>query len=82
MNSDLLASVDVVLVSSYCHSEVQVELALDLLYFLGGLIPIVSESEFVQFLSSLQTGIMLWIIDEDTLLSDDQHKDLVSLSLA
>ena len=82
LNTDLLASVDAVLVATYCHSEVQVELALDLLHFLGRLIPVVSESEFVQFLSSLQTGMMLWIIDEDTLLSDDQHKDLVSLSLA
>jgi hypothetical protein len=42
----------------------------------------VTKSEFVQFLSSLQTGMMLWIIDEDTLLSDDQHRDLVSLVLA
>ena len=82
LNTDLLASVDAVLVSSYCHSEVQVELGLDLLHFLGGLIPMVAESEFVQFLSSLQTSMMLWIIDEDTLLSDDQHRDLVSLSLA
>jgi hypothetical protein len=75
LNIDLLASVDALFVSSYCHSEVQVELGLDLLHFLGGLIPIVMESEFVQFLSSLlvQTGMMLWFIDEDPLLSDDQH---------
>jgi hypothetical protein len=77
LNIDLLASVDAVLVSSYCHSKVQVELGRD---FLGGLIPIVTKSEFVQILSSLQTGLMLWIIDEDTLLSDDQHRDLVTLS--
>lgn len=82
LNTDLLASVEAVLVSSYCHSEVQVELGLDLLHFLGGLIPMVPGSEFVQFLSSLQSGMMLWIIDEDTLLSDDQHRDLVSLVLA
>jgi hypothetical protein len=80
LNIHLLASIDALLVSSYCHSEVQVELGLDLLHFLGGLIPIVTKSEFVLFLSSLQTGMMLWIIDEDTLLSDDQHRDLVSLS--
>jgi hypothetical protein len=82
LNTDLLASVDAVLVSSYCHSDVHVESGLDLLHFLGGLIPMVADSEFVQFLSSLQAGMILWIIDEDTLLSDDQHKDLVSLSLA
>jgi hypothetical protein len=76
LNIDLLASVDAVLVSSYCRSEVQVELG----HFLGGLIPIVTKSKFVQFLSSLQTGMMLWIIDEDTLLSDDQHRDIVSLT--
>ena len=81
-NTDLLAFVDAVLVSSYCHSEVQVELGLDLLHFLGVLIPTVAEYEFVQFLCSLQTGMMLWIIDEDTLLSDDQHRDIVSISLA
>jgi hypothetical protein len=82
LNADLLACVDAVLVSSYCHSGVQVELGLDLLHFLGGLIAMVAESEFVQFLSSLQAGMILWITDEDTLLSDDQHRDLVSLSLA
>lgn len=82
LNADLLASVDAVLLSSYCHSGEQVELGLDLLHFLGGLIPMVAESEFVQFLSSLQAGMILWITDEDTLLSDDQHRDLVSLSLA
>lgn len=37
---------------------------------------------FVQFLSSLQTGMIRWIVDEDTLLSDDEHRDIVSLSLA
>ena len=82
LDTDLLASVDAVLVSSYCHSEIQVEMGLDLLHFLGGLIPMVAESEFVQLLCSLQVGMILWIVDEDTLLSDDQHKDLVSLSLA
>jgi hypothetical protein len=82
LNTDLLTSVDAVLVSSYCHSEVQVELGLKMLHFLGGLIPMVAESEFVQLLSSLQAGLILWIVDEDTLLSDDQHRDLVSFSLA
>lgn len=82
LNTDLLASVDAVLVSSYCHSDVKVKLGLDLLHFLGGLIPMVAESEFIQLLSSLQAGMILWIVDEDTLLSDDQHSDLVSLSLA
>lgn len=81
LNIDLLTSVDAVLVSSYCHSDEHVELGLDLLHFLGGLIPMVADSEFVQFLSSLQAGMTMWIIDEDTLLSDDQHKNLVSLSL-
>lgn len=82
LNTDLLTSVDAVLVSSYCHSEVQVELGLKMLHFLGGLIPMVAESEFVQLLSSLQAGLILWIVDEDNLLSDDQHRDLVSFSLA
>ena len=82
LNTDLLAFVDAVLVSLYCHSEVQVELGLDLLHFLGRLIPMVAESEFVQLLSSLQASMILWIVDEDTLLSDDQHSDLVSLSFA
>jgi hypothetical protein len=77
LNIDLLVSVDaVVLVSSYCHSEVKVEFG----HFLGGLIPFVTKSEFVQSLSSLQTGMMLWIIDEDTLLSDDEHRDIASLT--
>jgi hypothetical protein len=82
LNIQLLASVDAVLVSSYyCHSEEQVQLGLDLLHFLGELIPMMAKSEFVQFLSFLQAGMMLWIVDEDSLLSDDEHSDLVSLSL-
>jgi len=82
LNTDLLASVDVVLVSSYCHSEEQIELALDLLRFLGELIPTMVESELVQLLSSLQACMIRWIVDEDTLLSDDEHRDLVSHGLA
>lgn len=80
LNTELLASVDAMLVSSYCHSEEQVELGLDLLHFLGELILIIAESEFVQLLSSLQAGMILWIVDQDTLLSDDEHRDLVSIS--
>jgi hypothetical protein len=41
-----------------------------------------ADSEFVQLLTSLQAGMILWIVDEDTLLSDDEHRDLVSLRLA
>lgn len=82
LNTDLLVSVDAALVSSYCHSEEQVHFGLDLLHFLGGLIPTMADSEFVQLLTSLQAGMILWIVDEDTLLSDDEHRDLVSHSLA
>ena len=56
-------------------------MGLDLLHFLGELIPMTVEHEFVHFLSSLQAGMIRWIVDEDTLLSDDEHKDLVSLNL-
>ena len=82
LNTDLLAFVDAVLASSYCHSEEELELGLDLLHFLGELIPMTVDSEFVRFLSSLQDGMIRWIVDEDTLLSDDEHRDLVGLCLA
>ena len=81
LNTDLLASVDAVLISSYCHSKEQIKLGLDLLHFLGGLISMMAESEFIQLLSFLQASMILWIVDEDTLLSDDEHRDLVSRSL-
>jgi len=35
------------------------------------------EHEFVHFLPSLQAGMIRWIVDEDNLLSDDEHKDLI-----
>ena len=78
LNTDLLASIEAVLVSSYCHSKEQTELGLDLLHLLAELIPKTVESEFVQLLSSLQAGLIRWIVDEDTLLSDNEHKSLVS----
>lgn len=77
LNTDLLACVDAVLISSYCHSKEQVELGLDLLHFLGGLISMMAESEFVQLLSFLQASMILWIVDEDNLLSDNEHRDLI-----
>ncbi|KAF8158535.1 hypothetical protein B0H34DRAFT_807999 [Crassisporium funariophilum] len=77
-NSDLMTLVNDVLVASYCIVQEQRDLALEILRLVGRLIAGTATSDIVQLLCTIHTSLSCWIIDADTLLSDDEHNELVT----
>lgn len=77
VNIKLLRLVDEALVLCYNASVEAKACALSILRSIGSVISKSNESELVQFLSVLQQGISCWIADEEMVLQENEHKELV-----
>jgi len=80
VNAKLLRLIDEALVFCYNASVEEKACALSILRSIGSAISKSNESEIVQFLSVLQQGISCWIADEEEVLQENEHKELVCCS--
>ena len=60
-----------------CATTHQLKRTLSILRSIGSVISKSNESEIVLFLSELQRGISCWIADEEEVLQENEHKELV-----
>lgn len=77
VNAMLLSLIDEALVLCYNASVEEKACALSILRSISSVISKSNESEIVQFLSMLQQGISCWIADEEEVLQENEHKELV-----
>ena len=77
LNSKLLSLIDQALVLGYNTSVEEKAFALSMLRSIGSVISGSKETEIVQFLSTLQQGLSCWIADEEDVLRENEHRELV-----